>query len=191
LASDAAAATVMASEAKQSDDGGGGEAGLGCFVASLLAMTVPMRIALLAPDQAGNVGTVIRLAACLAVPLDVVEPCGFPFSDRALKRAGMDYVEIAAVTRHGGWEAFTAGLAGRLVLFTTAADALPLPAARFQAGDTLLFGSESRGAPPEVHARANIRVRIPQAPGTRSLNLAVAAGIGLAEALRQTGGWPA
>jgi tRNA (cytidine/uridine-2'-O-)-methyltransferase len=148
-----------------------------------------MRLAFYQPDQAGNVGTVLRLAACLAVPVDIVEPCGFPFSDRALKRAGMDYAEMAAVTRHSGWGTFEAGLEGRLVLFTTTGG-VRLPEARFEAGDTLLFGSESRGAPLEVHARAELRVRIPQAPGTRSLNLAVAAGIGLAEALRQTAGWP-
>jgi tRNA (cytidine/uridine-2'-O-)-methyltransferase len=149
-----------------------------------------MRLALHQPDQAGNVGTILRLAACLGVAADIIEPCGFPFSDRALKRAGMDYVEMAAVRRHSGWEGFEAGLTGRLVLFTTVADALPLPHARFQIDDTLLFGSESRGAPAAVHARAELRVRIPQATGTRSLNLAVAAGIGLAEALRQTGSWP-
>jgi tRNA (cytidine/uridine-2'-O-)-methyltransferase len=150
-----------------------------------------MRLALYQPDQAGNVGTLIRLAACLGVGLDVIEPCGFPFSDRALKRAGMDYAEMAAVERHPGWAGFEARRRGRLVLFTTSADALPLPGACFEAGDTLLFGSESRGAPAEVHARADLRVRIPQATGTRSLNLAVAAGIGLGEALRQTRGWPA
>jgi tRNA (cytidine/uridine-2'-O-)-methyltransferase len=160
-----------------------------CFVAALLPMTTTMRIALYQPDQAGNVGTVIRLAACMGVPLDVIEPCGFPFSDRALKRAGMDYAEMAAVTRHAGWSAFEAGMAGRLVLFTTAG-AVRLPDARFGAGDVLLFGSESRGVPEEVHARAALRVRIPQVEGTRSLNLAVAAGIGLAEALRQKGAWP-
>ena len=148
-----------------------------------------MRLALHQPDQAGNVGTILRLAACLGVPVDVIEPCGFAFSDRALKRAGMDYAAMAAVTRHSGWAAFEAALPGRLLLFTTAG-ALPLPEACFEAGDTLLFGSESRGAPEAVHARADLRVRIPQVQGTRSLNLAVAAGIGLAEALRQTGGWP-
>jgi tRNA (cytidine/uridine-2'-O-)-methyltransferase len=148
-----------------------------------------MRLALYQPDQAGNVGTILRLAACLATPVDLIEPCGFAFSDRALKRAGMDYAELASVTRHSGWAAFEAGLGGRLVLFTTAG-AVPLPEARFEPGDTLLFGSESRGVPPEVHARAGLGVRIPQAEGTRSLNLAVAAGIGLAEALRQTDGWP-
>ena len=147
-----------------------------------------MRLALFEPDQAGNVGTILRLAACLAVPVDIVEPCGFPFSDRALKRAGMDYAEMAAVTRHPGWEAFEVRLPGRLVLFTTAGT-VRLPDARFEAADTLLFGSESRGAPQAVHARADLRVRIPQASGTRSLNLADAAGIGLAEAIRQTGMW--
>ena len=148
-----------------------------------------MRLALFQPDQAGNVGTILRLAACLGVPVDIVEPCGFPYSDRALKRAGMEYAEMAAVTRHSGWEAFEARLEGRLLLFTTAS-ALPLPEVHFEAADTLLFGSESRGAPEAVHKRADLRVRIPQAAGTRSLNLAVAAGIGLAEALRQTGSWP-
>jgi tRNA (cytidine/uridine-2'-O-)-methyltransferase len=148
-----------------------------------------MRLALHQPDQAGNVGTILRLAACLGVPVDVIEPCGFPWGDKALKRAGMDYAEIANVTRHAGWEDFEARLAGRLVLFTTAAAAIRLPDARFEAGDTLLFGSESRGAPEAVHARADLRVRIPQAAGTRSLNLAVAAGIGVAEAIRQTGAW--
>jgi tRNA (cytidine/uridine-2'-O-)-methyltransferase len=149
-----------------------------------------MRLALFEPDQAGNVGTILRLAACLGVAIDVIEPCGFPWGDKALKRAGMDYAELAAVTRHADWAAFEAQLAGRLVLFTTAFGALPLPEARFVRGDTLLFGSESRGAPEDVHARAGLRVRIPQVAGTRSLNLAVAAGIGLAEALRQTGMWP-
>ena len=149
-----------------------------------------MRLALYQPDQAGNVGAVLRLGACLGVPVDIVEPCGFPFSDRALKRAGMDYAERAETTRHAGWAAFEAGLAGRLVLFTTAADALPLPDAAFERDDTFLFGSESGGAPEAVHARADLRIRIPQAPGARSLNLAIAAGIGLAEGLRQTDLWP-
>src|SRR5690242_7657176 len=144
-----------------------------------------MRLALFQPDQPGNVGAILRLGACLGVAVDIVMPCGFPFSDRALKRAGMDYAQIAAVTRHESWDAFAAQARGRLVLFTTAG-AAPLPEARFEADDVLLFGSESRGAPEAVHAAASLRVRIPQVAGTRSLNLAVAAGIGLAEALRQT-----
>jgi tRNA (cytidine/uridine-2'-O-)-methyltransferase len=100
----------------------------------------------------------------------------------------MDYAEIVKVTRHADWSAFEAALEGRLALFTTAG-AVPLPRACFEANDTLLFGSESRGAPEDVHERADLRVRIPQVEGTRSLNIAVAAGIGLAEALRQTGLW--
>ena len=148
-----------------------------------------MRIALYQPDQAGNVGTILRLGACLATPVDVIEPCGFPFSDRALKRAGMDYAEIAAVARHPSWLAFRAATPGRLVLFTTAAETI-LPSARFERGDILLFGSESAGVPAGVHEAADLRLRIPQAAGTRSLNLAVAAGIGLSEALRQTDGYP-
>jgi tRNA (cytidine/uridine-2'-O-)-methyltransferase len=148
-----------------------------------------MRLALHQPDQAGNVGAIMRLAACLGVPLDVIEPCGFPWGDRALKRAGMDYAEIANVTRHADWARFVAGAAGRIALLTTAGGTR-LDEAQFRPGDILLMGSESAGVPAEVHARADLRVRIPQAAGTRSLNLALAAGIALAEALRQTGGWP-
>jgi tRNA (cytidine/uridine-2'-O-)-methyltransferase len=147
-----------------------------------------MRLALYQPDQAGNVGTIMRLAACFGVPLDLIEPLGFPWGDRALKRAGMDYAEIANVTRHADWAAFEAAVTGRLVLFTTAG-AVRLPEARFESADVLLFGSESRGVPAAVHARAGLRVRIPQVDGTRSLNLAVAAGIGVAEAVRQAGLW--
>ena len=147
-----------------------------------------MRLALYQPDQAGNVGTIIRLAACLGVPLDLIEPLGFPWGDKALKRAGMDYAELANVTRHADWAAFEAGLTGRLVLLTTAG-AVRLPEARFESGDVLLFGSESGGVPAAVHDRAELRVRIPQVAGTRSLNLAVAAGIGVAEAVRQAGLW--
>lgn len=148
-----------------------------------------MRLALYQPDQPGNVGAILRLGACLAVAVDVIMPCGFPFSDRALKRAGMDYAQIASVARHETWDAFDATRAGRLVLFTTSGGT-PLLDAGFEPGDILLFGSESAGVPAEIHARADLRVRIPQAAGTRSLNLAVAAGIGLAEALRQTRTWP-
>ena len=148
-----------------------------------------MRLALYQPDQAGNVGTILRLAACLAVPVDIIEPAGFPWSDRALKRAGMDYAELADLHRHAGWAAFERRLDGRLVLLTTKG-ATRIDEARFEAQDILLLGSESAGVPEAVHRRAGLRVRIPQAPGTRALNIAVAAGIALAEALRQTEGWP-
>ncbi len=148
-----------------------------------------MRLALFQPDQAGNVGTILRLAACLGVPVDIIEPCGFPWGDRALKRAGMDYAEIANVARHPDWSAFEGSMDGRLVLLTTQGG-VRIDETRFDSGDVLLLGSESAGVPAAVHARADLRVRIPQAPDTRSLNIAVAAGIALAEALRQTERWP-
>lgn len=149
-----------------------------------------MRIALFQPDIAGNVGTVLRTAACWGVPVDLIEPMGFPWSDRALARAGMDYLAQAAVTRHADWTAFEAQLAGRLVLLTTRG-ATPLSGAAFAAGDVLLCGQESAGVPPHVHARADLAVRVPMRPGVRSLNVAVTAAVALAEALRQTAGWPA
>jgi tRNA (cytidine/uridine-2'-O-)-methyltransferase len=148
-----------------------------------------MRLALFQPDIPQNLGAAVRLAACLGVGLDVVEPCGFPLSDKALKRAAMDY---AAETRlHASWTSFLAAeerALGRLVLFTTAG-ATALHEFRFLAGDTLLFGRESAGVPEEVHAAAQARVVIPVA--ARSLNVVTAAAIGLAEALRQVDGFPA
>jgi tRNA (cytidine/uridine-2'-O-)-methyltransferase len=149
-----------------------------------------MRIALHQPEIAGNVGTILRLAACLGLAVDVIEPCGFAFGDRALARAGMDYAERVAVTRHTDWAAFRAATPARLLLFTTAGD-LRLPDARFTADDVLLFGSEGAGAPQHVHDAATHRLRIPIAADARSLNIATAVAIAAAEALRQTGGWPA
>jgi len=149
-----------------------------------------MRIALFQPDQAGNVGAILRLAACLAVPVDIIEPCGFPWSDKALKRAGMDYAERAEVRRHADWAAFEAQLGGAQLVLLTTGGKVRIDHASFEPGDVLMLGSESAGVPPLVHARADLRVRIPQAAGTRSLNIAVAAGIALGEALRQTDGWP-
>jgi tRNA (cytidine/uridine-2'-O-)-methyltransferase len=149
-----------------------------------------MRLALFQPDIAGNVGTILRLGACLGVPVDLIEPMGFPWSDKALKRAAMDYGTHAEVRRHADWDAFVAQVPGRIVLLTTRGGTR-LDAASFAPGDTLLLGSESAGAPELVHRRAELAVRIPLAPGFRSLNVAVAAGIALGEALRQTHGWPA
>ncbi|MBN8812576.1 MULTISPECIES: tRNA (cytidine(34)-2'-O)-methyltransferase [Sphingomonas] len=148
-----------------------------------------MRLALFEPDIAGNVGAVLRLGACFGAPVDLIEPMGFAWNDAALRRAAMDYGGQADVIRHVDFDAFAAGLTGRLVLFTTRG-AERLDIARFQPGDTLLFGSESRGAPDHVHARADLAVRIPIRAGLRSLNLAVSAGIALSEALRQTQGYP-
>jgi tRNA (cytidine/uridine-2'-O-)-methyltransferase len=148
-----------------------------------------MRIALYQPDIAGNVGTILRLGACLGVAVDIIEPCGFSFSDRGLRRSGMDYANGVEITRHADWTDFEARLAGRLVLLSTKA-AVPLWESAFSADDTLLFGSEGAGVPDMVHDCADLRVRIPMRPNFRSLNVAVSAGIALAEALRQTGGWP-
>ena len=149
-----------------------------------------MRLALFQPDIPQKLGASVRLAACLGAGLDGIEPCAFPLSDRGLRRAAMDY---AAETRlHPSWSAFLAAperTQGRLVLFTTR-PATPLHAFGFAAGDTLLFGRESAGAPEEVHAAAQARVVIPIAAGARSLNVVTAAAIGLAEALRQVDGFP-
>ncbi|MBV9750072.1 MAG: tRNA (cytidine(34)-2'-O)-methyltransferase [Acetobacteraceae bacterium] len=148
-----------------------------------------MRLALCQPDIAGNVGAILRLAACLGVGVDLIEPMGFAWSDRAFRRAGMDYAAAAEVTRHADWAAFERQAQGRIVLLTTAG-AEPLTIASFRPDDVLLLGSESAGAPPDVHARADLRIRIPMRPGFRSLNVALAAAIVLGEALRQTEGWP-
>lgn len=151
-----------------------------------------MRLALYQPDIAGNVGTIMRLCACFGIPLDIIMPCGFPLSDKTLKRSAMDYGEATDVTRHASAEAFFAeATAGqRRIVLLTSAGGTALPAARFAPGDTLLLGSESSGVPAEVHDRAALRIRIPMRPGFRSLNIAVAAGIALGEAMRQTESYP-
>jgi tRNA (cytidine/uridine-2'-O-)-methyltransferase len=148
-----------------------------------------MRIALYQPEIAGNVGSVLRTAACLGAAVDLIEPMGFAWDDKRVARAGMDYIDHVEVARHADWDAFLAATTGRIVLFTTRG-AVRMDEARFEAGDVLLFGSEGSGAPDFVHARADLRVRIPIRPEVRSLNLGVSAGIALAEALRQTTGWP-
>lgn len=148
-----------------------------------------MRVALFQPEIAGNVGAVIRLCACMGVPLDIIEPCGFPFSDRSLKRSGMDYIEGVELVRHADWSGFVAAAPGRIILLTTKGDT-PLTNTGFVPGDTLLFGKESAGVPVDVRAACDISAVIGMAKGFRSLNLAVTAGIALHEALRQTGQLP-
>ena len=148
-----------------------------------------MRIALYEPEIAGNVGAILRLAACLGVAVDIIEPCGFVFSDARLKRAGMDYIDHVALTRHNDWAEFQGRTTGRTMLLTTkGADSLYTT--RFDASDILLLGSESAGVPPGVAQACAARVRIPINSAVRSLNLSVAAGIALSEALRQTGELP-
>ena len=148
-----------------------------------------LRLALYQPDIPQNCGTLLRLGACLGVPLDIIEPCGFVLSDRQLKRAGMDYIDLASLSRHQDYAAFRQALPGRMLLLTTAGDC-PYHAFSFKAGDTLLLGRESAGVPQEVHDEADARLVIPLQAGRRSLNVAVAGAMVLGEALRQTGGWP-
>jgi tRNA (cytidine/uridine-2'-O-)-methyltransferase len=148
-----------------------------------------MRLALFQPDIPQNLGAALRLGACLDVAVDVIEPCGFPLSDRAIRRAAMDYSQKAVLTRHPRWGEFLAARSGRLLLFTTRA-ARPFHQFQYRPSDILLFGRESAGAPDEVHAAADARLYIPLAEGARSLNVVTAAAMALAEALRQTGRFP-
>ncbi len=150
-----------------------------------------MRIALFEPDIPQNAGAIFRLAACLGVPVDVIEPCGFVLDDRRLKRVAMDYGALAEIVRHDSWRAFAEKRApGRVVLLTTKGDAVYSDFA-FETSDTLLLGRESAGVPEAVHAAADARLIVPMAPGARSLNVVTAAAIVLGEALRQTGGFDA
>jgi len=150
-----------------------------------------VRLALYQPDIPQNLGAAIRLAACLGVPLDVIEPCGFPLTAPALKRAAMDYGEHARIVRHASLPAFLAAperAGGRLVLVETDG-ALPFGDFAFSTGDTLILGRESAGSPGELYEAAQVSVRIPMSRGVRSLNVINAGAIVLTEALRQTGGW--
>ena len=150
-----------------------------------------LRLALFQPDIPQNTGTLLRLAACFAVEVDLIEPCGFLFDDRRLRRALLDYAARVTICRHNSWPAFETNRdpASRLVLLTTAGT-IALPRFAFAPSDTLLLGRESAGVPDFVHRAAAARVVIPLAPGARSLNVAVAGAIALYDALRQTGGLP-
>ena len=150
-----------------------------------------MRLALFQPDIPGNVGAILRTAACFGVPVDLIEPLGFPWDDKRIRRAAMDYGGHVDATRHLDWDAFRATLGPSRLVVMAARGSVPIADAGFRPDDVILMGSESAGAPPYVHEAAGLRVRIPIAPGLRSLNVSVAAGIALAEALRQTGGLPA
>jgi tRNA (cytidine/uridine-2'-O-)-methyltransferase len=148
-----------------------------------------MRVVLYQPDIAPNAGTILRLAACLGAEAHIIEPAGFPVSDRAFRRAGMDYLDQVALTRHASWAAFEqwrrqARLA--LVLLTTHAERSYLDH-RYDGGEVLMFGRESSGVPDAVHAAADVRLKIPMRAGLRSLNVAMACAMVVSEALRQTG----
>ncbi len=144
-----------------------------------------MRLVLFEPDIPQNAGTLLRLAACLGVPVDVIEPCGFHLDDRRLRRAGLDYLDRVELVRHHSWRAYLAAPRGRLVLLTTRGE-WPYTDFAYRPDDSLGVGRESAGASPEVHAAADSRVRIPMRPGLRSINVALAAAMVLGEALRQT-----
>jgi len=149
-----------------------------------------MRIALFEPEIAGNVGAVLRLGACLGAEVHLIEPLGFAWDDRRVRRAAMDYIDHVTVVRHDGFAAFQAAIgSARLVLFTTKSSE-PAYAFRFLADDILLFGKESAGVPATVAEACQARVRLPMQPQVRSMNLATAAALALGEALRQTGGLP-
>lgn len=145
-----------------------------------------MRLALFEPDIPPNTGTLLRLGFCLDVAVDIIEPCGFTWSDRALRRAGLDYLDAAEVVRHLSWADFLAArdARSRIILLTTKAN-LPYTDLVYRAGDILLVGRESGGVPQEVHDLADARVKIPMISGARSLNVAVAAAMVVGEALRQ------
>jgi tRNA (cytidine/uridine-2'-O-)-methyltransferase len=149
-------------------------------------------LALFQPDIPQNTGTILRLAACMGVTVHLIEPAGFPLSDSALKRAGMDYLERAALQRHINFDAFEIWRQDnqrRLLLLTTKSST-PYSGFAFQPDDILMFGRESAGVPEEVHQAASARLTIPMAEGMRSINVAVSAGMILGEALRQTGMFP-
>lgn len=148
-----------------------------------------LSIALYQPDIAGNTGTILRLAACLGLTVELIEPAGFDSSDRNLRRAGLDYIEAASLNRHIDWthfETWRAEQGRRLVLASTKA-ALPYTEFSFADGDILLFGRESAGVPDHVHETADARILIPMREGRRSINVAMSAAMIAGEALRQTG----
>lgn len=152
-------------------------------------MNGKFRIALYQPDIAGNTGTILRMGACLGIGVDLIEPAGFDISDRALKRAGMDYLEMAALTRHVDFDRFEQWRRSegrRLVLMSTKAT-LPYTDFSFQTGDIVMVGRESAGVPDHVHDLADERLIIPMPGGGRSLNVALSAAMVAGEALRQIG----
>lgn len=151
-----------------------------------------MRLALFQPDIPQNTGTLMRLCACLDLPIDIIEPCGFIFNDKAMRRAGMDYLDMVDYRRHDSWQDFLRYRAenpqeyGRLVLMTTHAT-LPYTKFEFKPNDIILMGRESAGVPEEVHQMVDARIVIPMNEKARSINVAVSAVMVVGEALRQTG----
>ena len=148
-----------------------------------------MRLALHQPDIPGNVGAILRSCACFGVPVDLIEPMGFDWDDKRVRRTAMDYIDHVDVTRFAAFDSYRTAVPGRLILFTTKGQASPYDF-RFQADDILLFGKESGGVPAEVAAMSDAKLRIPIRAEVRSFNLATSAALALGEALRQTEGLP-
>ena len=148
-----------------------------------------MRLCLFEPEIAGNVGAVMRLGACMGVAVDLIEPFGFEWDDKRVRRTAMDYIDHVEVTRFASFDAYRSAVAGRLILFSTKGQASPYDF-QFEPGDILLFGKESGGVPTEVADLSDARLRIPIRPQVRSFNLATSAALALGEALRQTGELP-
>ena len=149
-----------------------------------------MQIARYQPDIPPNTGTIIRMAACLDVMVNIIEPCGFPFGEKSFRRAGMDYIDQSKIIRHQSWDDFLEKTGkSRIILLTTKAS-IPYTDFTFLPDDILLLGRESAGVPDDVHARADHRLKIPMAKGTRSLNIALSAAMVLGESLRQTKEFP-
>jgi tRNA (cytidine/uridine-2'-O-)-methyltransferase len=149
-----------------------------------------MRLCLYQPEIAGNVGAVMRLGACMGVPVDLIEPLGFEWDDKRVRRTAMDYVDHVEVIRHASFQAFRAAVVGRLILFTTKGSLSPYEF-EFAEDDILMFGQESAGVPAQVAKQSDARLRIPIRGQVRSFNLATSAALALGEALRQTQGLPA
>lgn len=150
------------------------------------------RLALYQPDIPQNAGTLLRLGACLGFALDIIEPCGFLWDDKRMRRAGMDYLDSVEVVRHTGWAAFDQArrAQGRRLVLLTTRGGTRLDAFSFRRSDVIMVGRESAGVPDDVAAAADVALRIPMRAGLRSLNVAVAATLVLGEALRQVDGYP-
>jgi tRNA (cytidine/uridine-2'-O-)-methyltransferase len=147
-------------------------------------------IALYQPDIPPNVGTILRLGACLGVAVHIIEPAGFAWNEQSFRRAGLDYIEHARILRHASYDLFCSATKGRRQLLLSTRARLPYTSFSFRREDILLFGRESSGVPEEVHGRVSERLTIPMRAGMRSLNVAVACAMVLGEALRQTGEFP-
>ncbi len=149
--------------------------------------TIFMELALYQPDIAPNVGTLIRLGACLGIKVNIIEPCGFPFGTKDMKRAAMDYASLADIERHSSFDKFRQNRSGQRLILLTTKSASDYTAFEFRSDDILLLGQESSGVPETVHASAEARLTIPMQPGARSINVALSAAMVAGEALRQTG----